>query len=167
MKTSLKLFVLVAVAAPSVVLAQGSGAGVTTSPLAQPAPAMSVMMMLALSAVLAVVAIRLLRQAPKGSLGMLLLAVATTTAGVAFSTPTDVVVEGAECQTTFTHEYNPDFGPRDLVSNCAAPIRITSLGITCSGFGETIEGSSEDLGNCEEGLILANGDECSLPDCTS
>ena len=129
---------------------------------------MSTLMLLGLSVILALLAARLLRRAPKGALAALALALVTTAAGVAHSHPNDIVVEGGECSTEFTHEYNPLAGPFLLVSACANPIRIVALGVDCFPPGETLgDVTSNAAIPCEEGLVLPPNGQCELPSCPS
>jgi len=163
-----KISAIAATLAPAAAFAQTGS--VTTSPLAQPAPAMSTVMLVLLSVALAVVAIRLLRRAPQGSLAAFALAVVTAVgAAVGYATPTDVIVEGSECTEQYTHEYNANYGPRNLVSACPSPIRIVAIGEPCNGNGgESLGGVLDDALPalpCEVGQVLENGDRCHLPDC--
>jgi hypothetical protein len=150
---------------PAAALAQTGS--VTTSPLTQPAPAMSTVMLVLLSVTLAAVAFRLLRRAPQGSLAAFALAAVTAVgAAVGYATPTDVVVEGSECTEQYTHEYNANYGPRNLVSACPSPIRIVALGEPCNTESlDGVQGEAIPASPCEVGQILQNGDRCHLPDC--
>lgn len=140
---------------------------VTTSPLAQPAPALSTVMLVLLSVTLAVVAFRLLRRAPQGSLAAFALAAVTAVgAAVGYATPPDVIVADDECTTEFTHDYDADSGPRNLVSACPKPIRIVALAEPCTD--ESLGGVANEVlsaSPCQVGEILTNGDRCRLPNC--
>lgn len=167
--SSARLVALVVALAPASALAQGGS--VTTSPLAQPAPTLSVTLLLLLSLALLAVARHMLRTAPKGSIAALALAALTAAgAGIGYAIPYDVVVDGDECNQRYTHEYNSNYGPRNLRNDCANPVEVVALTPGCN--------QTEDLGNtsdtppptmiedCGVSTVLGSGESCRLPDCT-
>lgn len=158
-------FVAFAALLPSTAFAQGM---VTTTPATVPAPALSPVLLMILSVVLACAAFGLLRRAPKGAVAAFALATFTTiAAGIGFATPTDIIVDGDDCNMTAEFEYNSDYGPRDLVSDCANDLRVIVLDAGCN-LDDIVSGeiplSPTPL--CSLNQVLAAGARCQLPDCT-
>lgn len=158
-------FAAAAALLPSTAFAQ---AVVTTTPATVPAPALSPALLLVLSIVLACAAFGLLRRAPKGAVAAFALAAFTTiAAGIGFATPTDIIVDGGDCNMTTEFEYNPDYGPRDLVNDCTNDLRIIVLDVVCDD-DEIVSGEipPSPVPWCSLNQVLAAGTRCELPDCT-
>jgi hypothetical protein len=156
---------------PVVVLAQPGGS-VTTSPLTQPAPTLGLPALVLLAALLAVVAGRWLRLAPKGIAGLALLVVMTS-AGVGIASGAyEVVVDGEECLEVTVHPYD-SYGPQYTLRNaCANPVEVDALAPNCD-VCETLPGTAcEDVtilvspvNACTVGTVLASNEVCFLPYC--
>ena len=162
---SLRLVALAAALAPAMAFAQGGS--VTTSPLAQPAPTLSATLLLLLSLALVGVAWHMLRRSPARSVAAAALAVVMAAgAGIGYATPTNVVIDGEECMQRYTHSYNSNYGPRNLVSLCQNPIEIVVVTPGCNGNDVLAGDSNEQLEQlCSNGLVLQYEEACMLPDC--
>ncbi len=158
-------FFAIAALLPSTAFAQGM---VTTTPATVPAPALSPALLLLLSVVLACAAFGLLRRAPKGAVAAFALATFTTiAAGIGFATPTNIIVDGDDCNMTAEFEYNSDYGPRNIVSNCTNNLRIIVLDAGCN-LDDIVSGDvpPSPTAMCSLNQVLAPGASCRLPDCT-
>lgn len=157
---------------PLTALAQAQGGSVTTSPLAQAAPALGGPALIAMAAILAFVAGRFLRLAPKGVAALVVAAAAASLVGVvqAGGVP-EVVVDGDECLERTVHPYNSGMYMIVLRSTCANPIEVDAVAPNCDPCEVTPDTSCEDgvfatvLNPCTPGLVLQSGESCELPVC--
>lgn len=156
---------------PLTALAQGGS--VTTSPLAsQAAPALGGPALIAMAAILAFVAGRFLRLAPKGVAALVVATATASLVGVvqAGGNP-EVVVEDEECLETTVHPYNSGTYMITLRSACANPIEIDAIAPNCAPCEALPNTACEDgvfndpVNPCAPGQVLTQGQSCELPTC--
>lgn len=155
---------------PLTALAQGGT--VTTSPLAQAAPALGGPALIAMAAILAFVAGRFLRLAPKGVAALVVATATASLVGVvqAGGNP-EVVVEDEECLEKTVHPYDSGMYMVTLRSACTNPIEVDAVDPNCAPCEATPDISCEDgvfgtvLNPCTPGLVLKSGQSCELLVC--
>lgn len=173
MKSTHRVLAFLAASAPTAVLAQTGT--VTTSPVAQPVPAMGLLALVMTIVMLALVAARRLRL---GSAAITALALTLTTLGAAVGYAgvviTDVIISGAECNRQTTEVYGLYDGPASVMNQCPNAIQIDAVVAVCNGCeslpGTACESVEPKLSinpnpPCEPGLVLAAGATCGLPTC--
>ena len=133
-------------------------ASVTTSPLGLAAPALRLVVLIALAIVLVGAGLYSLRRRSAAALaGFALVAGLSVLAGLGYANPPGVVIDDGDCHRQSVHVYSD--GGSTLTSLCPGPIKIDAL--DCDGVPPLCVA----LVDCTVGQILANGESCNLPAC--
>lgn len=151
--------------APLTVSAQGIGS-VTVAPLGAATPALGLPALGALALALALGGFVMLRRSGHTGarvLGVLALVLA---AAVGHAAVSNVIISGDECHQLTQEDYAP-LANVELQSECANPIRIVDVHLTCSAPGSEASGQSVPNPQCEVGLVVPPGTACELPSCES
>ena len=134
---------------------------VTTAPVSQSAPLISLPMFLLLSALLLLAGVTTLGRRTRAAVTVAtLLVVAMALVGVTYASIFVVTISGDECNTETTKEIGY---PGHLQDLCANPIRIVN--VDCGNDLILNVPKRNDLGACQIGMILHNNDTCDFPDC--
>lgn len=146
-------------------LAAAQTGQIILAPVAPPSsvPALNAPMMLLLAAMLGFAAWRTLRRGSRQTIAAAALLATSAVALVGYASVSLVVVSGEECNHQTVAEYT-SYLPWDLLSECPNPIQIVSIE-PCGGNADTLAPRIPETPDCEEGMILNNGDRCSLPTC--
>ncbi len=172
MKSTHRALAFLAASAPTAVLAQTGM--VTTSPLAQPVPAMGLVALAITIATLAFVAARRLRLGPAAASVLALTLLTIGAAGGYAGVSTSVIISGAECNKPTTEAYALDV-PAMLLNQCPNSIQIDAIDASCN-YCETLPGTAceavvpqpplSSMTLCEAGVVIPAGQTCELPTCT-
>ncbi len=97
-----------------------------------------------------------------------LVAAIVACAGFVYAIPSNIVVQGADCNKVTTQNYDGDNGG-SLTSHCPGPIQITALD-ACGNAQVACDQTAPDVAfvpvpACYVGLILNNNGACELPNC--
>jgi len=137
---------------------------VTTAPLAQPAPALAMPLLVALAITLIGLGAYRIRIRPAGMVAVgALVAGLSVLAGLGHATLiADPVIGDGACNTQTVSLYDP--AGATLTSNCPNPIKIVAID-PCDSGGPTDALCDPLPSICTVNQILTNGQECELPPC--
>ena len=153
--------------APLAALAQPvTNGNVTTAPLST-APTMGMSVLILLAVVLTGVAAHFLRRVAGRSVAVIIFAVVLTAlAGIGYAKVAMIQVQGGQCAMATTQAFDAN-EPQTLISHCPNSIQIVSIQETCAPFDRTDNTlCSTFLGTCSVGLVLGDGDSCTLQTCS-
>ncbi|HYD50080.1 MAG TPA: hypothetical protein VEB21_17105 [Terriglobales bacterium] len=144
--------------------ASAQEAVVITAPLAVGvgAPAVGFPMLATLAVLLAAAALYALRKKSARSLAMLIGLALSGAVAIAYAGGGVITLQGPDCSERAIHPYNPS-SFNTLRNECTNPMQVVEIEVDCSD--EVPEGSSVPLPLCTEGMVLNNGQECTLPGC--
>jgi hypothetical protein len=157
----LRRFLQVTVAAVALVSPLGAlAASVTTDPVTQPAPALTMVMLIVLMIALTGVGMYGIRNRSGGALaGVALVAGLGLLAGLGYAGVMGIVIENGDCNHRSVHVYTVE--DATLTSHCPNPIRIEA--IDCNVAPTDLACIAGPV--CAVDQILQNGDYCFLPLC--
>jgi hypothetical protein len=157
---------LATLVAPLAVLAQATDGSVTTVPLAT-APVLGVPLLVLLAVVLTGAAAYFLRRtAGRAAAGVGFVATLTALAGLAYAVPmiNMIMIQGGQCAMQTTQMFNP-MVRNALVSHCPNSVQVISIQLGMSCNFDRIGRAAMGPAPCSVGQVLANGEECALPNC--
>jgi hypothetical protein len=147
---------------PFVASAQPPTASVTTAPVGQAAPALTMPLIVMIAVALTGFAMyRLRRSVGRAITGLVLVASVTAVAGLGYAIMPLITIEGANCTQETVSIFDPLNEPTELMSNCTNRIQIVDIRVLCDGK----DSAPESLPDCRIGQTLGFHEACNLPFC--